>query len=178
MTAIAPLLKQYAYLILESPAEGPVLDLACGDGHNGLYLAEMGLPVILADISRKTLEEAKRTSQAKGVSVRIWEIDLERGGNPLEEDYYRAVLVFRYLHRPLIPFIQAGIRKKGVLIYETFTDAKTGDGPPRRPEHLLHPGELTGWFLDWKIFHYYEGVLDDPQRTMAQLVCQKPEVLK
>jgi tellurite methyltransferase len=174
MTGPDPLLEKFAYLIEQSKAEGPVLDLACGDGHNGLYLAERGLSVILADLSRKALEEAKQKAQAKGLFVRLWEVDLERGGNPLEEDAYRAVLVFRYLHRPLFPFIKKGIRKGGILIYETYTDEKIGEGPPRNPDHLLHPGELAAWFKDWRIIHYAEGIGDDPGRTTARLVCEKP----
>lgn len=173
MSGPDPLLRRYARLIEESPVEGPVLDLACGDGHNGLYLAERGLPVILADISPRFLKEAEEKARNKGLTVRLWEVDLERGGNPLEEDYYRAILVFRYLHRPLIPFIKRGIRKGGFLLYETFTDEKMGEGPPRNPDHLLRRGELAGWFSDWTILHYHEGLVEDPDRTMAQLVAQK-----
>jgi SAM-dependent methyltransferase len=174
MTGPAPLLKKFAYLIRETNQEGPVLDLACGNWHNGLYLAEQGLWVVLADKSREALDEAEKTARDKGLQVQLWEIDLEQGDNPLAENFYQALLVFRYLHRPLIPFIKKAIVKGGILIYETYTNEKMGDGPPRNPAHLLKPGELAGWFSDWEIFHAYEGILEDPDRTMAQLVCKKP----
>ena len=41
-----PLLKTFAPLLVAENLEGPVLDLACGDGHNGLFLYGLGLPVI------------------------------------------------------------------------------------------------------------------------------------
>ena len=41
-----PLLKNFASLLLAKDLEGPVLDLACGEGENGLFLAGLGLPVI------------------------------------------------------------------------------------------------------------------------------------
>ena len=41
-----PLLKNFASLLLAKDLEGPVLDLACGEGENGLFLTGLGLPVI------------------------------------------------------------------------------------------------------------------------------------
>ncbi|MBA4393872.1 MAG: hypothetical protein C0407_10000 [Desulfobacca sp.] len=169
-----PLVETFAQLLKETDLEGPVLDLACGQGQNGLFLAGLGLPVILADHSSEALEEAKRSAEEKDLKVTFWEIDLETGGNPLEEEHYRAILVFRYLHRPLIPCLIKGIHKGGLLIYETFTSEQTRYGPPHNPDHLLRPGELSDWFKDWKIIHYFQGILEDPLRAMAQIVCRKP----
>ncbi len=46
--------------------------------------------------------------------------------------------------------------------------------PPHNPDFLLKPGELSGWFKDWQVIHYFEGLLENPQRAMAQIVCRKP----
>jgi hypothetical protein len=89
-------------------------------------------------------------------------------------DYYRAILVFRYLHRPLLPCLKKGIRKGGILIYETFTIDQPRYGRPYNPDYLLKHGELAGEFKDWHILHYYEGIIESPQRAMAQIVCRKP----
>jgi tellurite methyltransferase len=169
-----PLLKTFASLLMKKDLEGPVLDLACGRGQNGLFLAGLGLPVILADRASEALEEAKRSAEGKNLPITFWEIDLETVANPLKEDYYRAILVFRYLHRPLIPCLKKGIKKGGILIYETFTTDQTRFGPPHSPDHLLRPGELSDRFKDWQIIHYFEGLLEDPPRAMAQIVCRKP----
>lgn len=169
-----PLLVQYAFLLTDKTLAGPVLDLACGQGQNGLFLASLGLPVVLADRSPEALKEARMAAEGKDFPVVIREIDLENEENPLEEQYYRAILVFRYLHRPLIPCLKKAIRKGGLLIYETFTREQTRYGHPYNPDYLLKPGELSGWFKDWQVIYYFEGVLKDPSRAMAQLVCQKP----
>ena len=169
-----PLLKNFAALLWAKDLEGPVLDLACGEGENGLFLAGLGLPVILADRSAESLAQAGMAAEGKGLTVSFWEIDLETGENPLEEEYYRGILVFRYLHRPLIPCLKKGLRKGGILIYETFTTEQAQYGRPHNPDFLLNPGELSDWFKDWQLIHYFEGLLEDPPRAMAQIVCRKP----
>lgn len=169
-----PLLIRFASLLTSEDLEGPVLDLACGEGQNGLYLAGMGLPVILADKNHEALTEARRSAEEQDLKVTFREIDLETGLNPLEEEYYRAILVFRYLHRPLIPCLKKGLKRGGTLIYETYTDEQPRFGRPLNPDHLLKPKELFDWFRDWPIIHYFEGILEDPKRAMAQIVCRKP----
>ena len=169
-----PFLKTFASLLLAKDLEGPVLDLACGDGHNGLFLAGLGLPVILADRSPEALAGAKNAAEGKNLPVSFREIDLETGANPLEEEGYRGILVFRYLHRPLMSCIKKGIRKGGLLIYETFTREQALYGRPHNPDFLLNPGELRDWFKDWQVLHSFEGLLEDPTRAMAQIVCRKP----
>lgn len=169
-----PLLGTFAPLLMAEDLDGPVLDLACGDGHNGLYLAGLGLPVTLADRSREFLDRAGKAAAGKGLRVTLREIDLETGDNPLEEEKYRGILVFRYLHRPLMPCIKKGISQGGLLIYETFTVDQARNGHPHNPDFLLKPGELADWFQDWQVIHAFEGLLAAPIRAVAQIVCRKP----
>lgn len=171
---VDPLVVRFGSLLLEEGLEGPVLDLACGQGQNGLYLAELGLPVVLADKSRVALEAAQAEAAQRGLAVTLWEVDLESGGCVLPEEHYRGILVFHYLHRPLIPCIRQAVRRGGVLLYETFTVAQREFGRPRNPDFLLNPGELAGWFRDWHVIHHFEGYLEEPRRAVAQLVCRKP----
>jgi len=172
---VAELLVAHLALLLEEVSRGPVLDLACGDGHNGVFLAERGLAVMCCDTSRGALERAGELASRRGATVSLWEVDLERPGiNPLREDAYGAILVFRYLHRPLFPCIRKALRPGGLLVYETFTVEQAAFGRPRNPDHLLHPGELRQAFADWEILHSFEGVKENPRRAVAQLVCRKP----
>jgi tellurite methyltransferase len=169
-----PLLTQFAALFEDDRLTGPVLDLACGAGENGLYLAQLGLPVVLADRSAAALAEARRSAAERGLKPVFREVDLEAGGTPLEEEHYRGILVFRYLHRPLIRHIRLAMRRGGILVYETFTSEQPKYGVPRNPHYLLQPGELAGWFADWEVIHSFEGLLEEPLRAMAQIVCRKP----
>jgi tellurite methyltransferase len=171
----AQLLKDHWRLINDSNLNGPVLDLACGYGHNAIYLALKGLTVSCCDKSEDALKRTRATAAAYDVNIDIWKADLEKEAyNPLKDKTYKSILVFRYLHRPLIPHIREALHPGGILMYETFTIAQPRFGKPHNPTHLLDFGELLDWFKDGHIFHYFEGIRQAPQRAVAQIVCRMP----
>ena len=171
----ALLLREYEEFFSRQALPGPILDLACGDGRNGIFLAKKGLPVILCDASAEALDSARKRAEENGVAPVLWQVDLEKEGeNPLPEDAYGGMLVFRYLHRPLMPCIRKSLKKNGLLLYETFTVSQARYGKPRNPAFLLRPGELREWFADWEILCYAEGIRPAPERAVAQLLCRKP----
>lgn len=175
--ALSPddLVATFADLIVSGRPEGPVLDLASGDGHNGLFLAGKGVSVILADRSEEALGKAKETAERFQGEVTIWKVDLEiPDENPLGVDAYSTILVFRYLHRPLMPCIRKALKAGGFLVYSTYTVEQAQFGKPHNPDFLLKPGELMGWFRDWNVLHHFEGIKEDPRRAVAEIVCRKP----
>ncbi len=168
------LLTQYSYLFSDDLKDYPVLDLACGDGHNGIFLASKGFSVVLADRSEEALSQARLNAHAAGVSVQFWQVNLEQEGvNPLEGRTFSAVLVFRYLHRPLIPCITKSLKQGGILMYETFTTEQARFGKPKNPNHLLKAGELLTWVRDWEVIYTFEGIIGVPPKAIAQLLCRK-----
>ncbi|MBK8413002.1 MAG: hypothetical protein IPL19_34130 [Sandaracinaceae bacterium] len=127
-------------------ARGPIVDLACGSGRNGLFLARLGLPVVFADHSQEASESVAGELHAHGLPDETWHVDLEAGtGNPLAGRRFAAALVFRYLHRPLMPYLIASILPGGLVVYETFTLRNPEYGRPatrtscsaRRARHAL-----------------------------------------
>lgn len=171
----ASLLLRFAHLFTRRDLPGSILDLACGDGRNGIFLASRSLPVILADGSGAALREARRLARQAGAAVDVWQVDLEGGeGDPLQGRSFGAILVFRYLHRPLLPSLRRALSGGGLLIYETFTTEQPRFGKPRNPEFLLRPGELLEWFGDWERIYYFEGIREEPPRAVAQLIARKP----
>ena len=170
----AKLLLDFESLFPPEGTDGRVIDLACGDGHNGIFLAMKGCHVVLADRSEESLQAARDSAFDLGVQVEIWRVDLEEEGvNPLEGRLFDGILVFRYLHRPLMPFIRDALGPGGILVYETYTRDQAAFGKPRNPNHLLEPGELLKWFGDWEVLHQHEGIFSNPTRAMAGIVCRK-----
>jgi tellurite methyltransferase len=169
----ASLLRDFQRL-LKDPIPGPVLDLASGEGKNALFFARKGFKVLCVDRSQDALRVARETAREQGTEIETLRVDLEEEGVDLPHDAYGAILVFRYLHRPLFPWIRKAIAPQGLLFYETFTLDQQRFGKPHRPAFLLRKGELLTCFEDWRLIHYFEGVKQDPLRATAQLICRKP----
>ncbi len=154
--------------------EGPILDLACGYGRNGLLLANIGHKVIFADRNDAALATVQQQLAAHATSSRCWSCDLEQGTNPFVGQTFAAAIVVNYLHRPLLPWLAEAIEPGGIILYETFLTAQAQLGKPSNPDFLLHPGELARAFTGWQSLHYLEGECASPHRFVAQLVARKP----
>ena len=173
--APARLLETFLPQIKDTVGDFGVLDLACGSGRNARYLLRHKIPVLCADIRRTALDEISAEAAAEGTPAAVWQVDLEKpGGRPLAGKSFDVILVFNYLHRPLITGIRHCLVPGGLLLFETFTRQQAAIGRPRNPDFLLEPGELRNWFEDWEILHDFEGGDTEPRRYYASLVARKP----
>ena len=81
---------------------GPVLDLACGHGRHSMAAADLGLDVLAIDRNGEALDSLGHIQPRNHGKIRTLRVDLESASPPsLEPLSFGAVLVFRYLHRPL-----------------------------------------------------------------------------
>lgn len=165
----------------------PILDLACGIGRNGLFLQKYGYSVVYADKDPQSLAQVKQFLTQGDISensttigdAQFWQLDFEQDGEAREqveqklcEHAFQAIIVSRYLHRPLMPLIKKAIAPGGCIIYETFTRAQAKIGRPKNPDFLLEKGELAKTFQGWHIKHQFEGV--ENNQAIAQLMALKP----
>jgi len=154
----------------------PVLDLACGAGRHALALARRGRFVIALDRARARLLELASVARASALPVHPVLADLEAGGViPLASESCGAVLVFRYLHRPLAAEIVRVLRPGGLLLYETFTRRHRELAEhPRNPAFLLEPGELPLLFGALETIRAEEALVQAPApEAVARLVARK-----
>lgn len=151
--------------------KGRALDIAMGAGRNAIYLATMGFDVKGVDISREVVNNALDSARESGVSLKAGIADLEAGYH-IEKGAYDLIICFNYLHRPLIPEIQQGLRTGGMVVYETFIAEQAKFGKPRNPVHLLKPNELLKMFLNLRCLRYREGIVEN-RKAVASLIAQK-----
>jgi SAM-dependent methyltransferase len=154
---------------------GAVVDLACGRGRHCLAAAESGVPVIGIDWNRDFLAQLQSVAARRPLAVQTVLANLESPAEiPIARERCGAVLVFRYLHRPLAPSIIRLLAPGGLLVYETFTadQLELGYGP-RNPDFLLERGELCDLFSELEIVEHWEGVDRDPRpAALARLVAR------
>jgi len=150
------------------------LDVACGSGRDAAYLALHGFQVEARDHDEEALARARDLAGRNGVTIRTVRCDLERPGLRPPRRRFDLVTCFRFLHRPLFPWMEAALAPGGHLVYETFLVGQERFGRPRRAHFLLEPGELARAFPGLATVRYEER---DPEGgpVMARLVARKPD---
>lgn len=137
------------------PRRGRALDVAAGRGRNGLWLAQRGLSVTLADFSEVALEIATGEALRRHLEVTAIRTDLESDGLP--EGKWDVIICFHFLHRPLFAQIVEALLPGGWLVCElaTIHNLERHDRPPR--PFLLRPGELARLTRGLGTIVYAEG---------------------
>ncbi|HSJ97425.1 MAG TPA: class I SAM-dependent methyltransferase [Myxococcota bacterium] len=156
---------------------GSVLDLACGRGRHARLLAGWGLRVVALDRDRQALAGLAAAARAGNLPIAPLRADAEAPcGLPLRPGAFGAVLVTRFLFRPLAPALAALLRPGGLLLYETFTSRQRDLGQaPRNPAFLLEPGELPRLFPALQVLASHEGLREGPfPEWVASLAARRP----
>lgn len=148
------------------PANGQVLDLACGKGRHTRYLLDLGCRVTAVDIDLSSL-----TGLRGEPGLTLMQADLEGNPWPFGGQTFGGIVVTSYLHRPLLPAIVAAVAPDGVLIYETFARGNENYGRPANPDFLLKPGELLDAAAgELTVIGYGHGYSDQPKPGIRQRI--------
>jgi SAM-dependent methyltransferase len=164
----SPWVVRFAGLI---PADGEVLDLACGGGRHTRYLLERGHRVVAVDRDVSGVADLAGADE-----VEVVEVDLEDGRPfPLAGRRFAGVVVTNYLHRPLLADLVAAVARGGVLIYETYARGQERLGRPTNPDFLLRRGELLDAVRGELTVVAYEDLTDDrPARVQRICAVREP----
>lgn len=154
------------------PRGGAALDVACGRGRHALWLARKGFEVRALDRNAEAVEQVRLTARRLGLAMDCAVVDLETDPPPdLGAARYDVIVVFNYLHRPLMPMLQRALVAGGRLVYETFTVEQAERGHPKNPLFLLKPGELRTLVAPLHVLRYREGEAEG--RCVASIVAEK-----
>jgi tellurite methyltransferase len=150
------------------------IDVACGDGRNARYLAELGFAVEAVDVSDIAVAALRAAAAERGLDVDARALDLEHEAP--QREAFDVVVCTNYLQRDLFAGLQAALRPGGLLIYETFSRAHVEElGKSFNPAFVLDRNELLTAFAGLRIRHYREGVVDrdGSPRGVASIVAQR-----
>lgn len=137
------------------PTSGRALEIAGGAARNGIWLAQRGLNVTVADISAVGLAMARERAAEAGALISTLETDLQ--DQPFPAGPWDLILSICYLWRPLFAQYPAALAPGGLLvvIQPTKTNLLRHDKPPA--DFLLDDGELPHLVAGLKLLHYAEG---------------------
>jgi len=151
-----PLIVEHRHLL---GSEGLCIDLAGGQGDNGLYLARLGYRSIIVDGSEAGLRLCRRKAEMNGLEPMLVVADLDCLSLP--ESAFDAVLVFHYLNRGLVEPIRRSLKPGGVLFFKTFNIRKKRERPGFPEKYILKDGELSKWFADMHCVACVDGHGDE-----------------
>jgi len=167
--SLAP--AQFLVENIELLPKGRVLDVAMGSGRNAIYLAGMGFDVEGVDISSEAVNSALEWAKRVGVTIQAQVAGLE-GGYNIRKSAYDVIICFNYLQRSLMPQIKDGVRKGGMVVYETYIVDQARFGKPKNPDYLLKHNELLDIFRDFCCLRYREGIVEG-RKAVASIVAEK-----
>ena len=151
--------------------KGRVLDVAMGKGRNALYLAKQGFDVEGVDIDETSVKKCREAASKRRLKIKAQVVDLT--GYRISPNSYNVILCFNYLQRDLIPQMKAGLKKGGVILYQTFLiDQHIKFGKPKHKEYCFEHNELLRIFEDFRVIYYKEGFVTE-EKAVASLVAQK-----
>jgi 2-polyprenyl-3-methyl-5-hydroxy-6-metoxy-1,4-benzoquinol methylase len=176
--APAEWLVEHRALLSELRADGGrdlrALDVACGDGRNARWLAELGFAVDAMDVSDIAVGALRSAAAERGLRVDARVVDLEH--EPLPAGEYDVVVCMNYLQRELFGALKDALAPGGLLLYETFAEAHVAElGRRFNPAYVLERNELLRAFAALHVRHYREGIaeLGGEQRGVASIVAQR-----
>ena len=161
-----PFLRDHLSLL----PKGKVLDVAMGEGRNGVFLATQGFEVKGIDISINGLKKAQALAAEQNVRITTEVADLETYHIP--PNAYDVILCTYYLQRDLFLQIQAALKSGGMAVIETYTIDHLKYRPRFKKQFLLQTNELLDLLKGLKVLRYQ--VVDDGQAAYASILAQKP----
>ena len=159
-------LKDHLHLL----PKGNALDIAMGEGRNGVFLATKGFQVTGIDISETGLSKAKALAKEQGVSIETQVVDLET--YQLPANTFNVIICTYYLQRDLFPHMINALKPGGMIVVETYTLDHLKYRPRFPRQFLLEPNELLHHFKDLTVLQYQRR--DDGQAAYASILATKP----
>lgn len=136
--------------------KGSVLDIACGDGRNALYLLKRGFGVTGVDFSDKALERLKMFAQRCGYSIDTKQIDLSASDALADVGVFDNILINHYrLDKQILKCIGGHITGGGILFVCGFGSNHKADGRIREDD-LIQPDDFKDTAESFELIKFTE----------------------
>lgn len=136
--------------------KGSVLDIACGDGRNTLFLLEKGFEVTGIDFSNRALERLKRFAHLNNYSVNTMQIDLDIPDSLKEVGVFDNIVINHYrLSRNQLEYIKDHVTDNGILFINGFGCQHKVDSKIKK-EDLIQPDDFVNISYHFELINYTE----------------------
>ena len=151
--------------------KGKALDLAMGEGRNGVYLATHGFDVLGLDISPLGLNKAHKLAKHHNVNIKTQVVDLEN--HQLQKNAFDLILCTYYMQRDLFDQAKEALKPGGMILIETYNIDYLRYASFSK-KYLSKHNELLKIFKDFKVVRYQ--AFDDGKEAYSSIIAQKPQL--
>jgi len=149
--------------------KGRTLDIAMGEGRNGVFLATKGFDVLGLDISEKGLQKAQQLAKSQNTTIETRVVDLEN--YTLKKNAYDLIICTYYMQRDLFHQFRDALKPGGMALVETY-NVDHLKYSQFNPKWLLKTNELLKIFKDFKVIRYQ--AVDNGELAYSSILVQKP----
>lgn len=136
--------------------KGSVLDIACGDGRNTLFLLEHGFQVTGIDFSAEALKRLNRFATENGFTVGTKQIDLSKPDSLNEIGRYDTIVINHYrLSKSQLNNLPPHLEDDGIIFVCGFGHKHLADANIRS-EDLIQPDDFSGISKAMEQIYYQE----------------------
>ena len=144
----------------ESLSPGKALDLGCGQGRNGLFLAQHGFEVTAVDQNELALEILQSIVEQEDLEMTVGLYDINSANLKQSYDLIVSTVVLMFLQADRIPAIIRNMQDQtnpgGYNLIVCAMD--TEDYPCQVPfSFTFKEGELADYYKDWELVKYNEN---------------------
>lgn len=136
--------------------DGTVLDVACGDGRNTLFLLEKGYGVKGIDFSTQALIRLEKFAERCKYEVSTDLVDLSRADAFKNIGIYDNILINHFrLTDKLMGQLREHLSDGGIILVSGFGHKHKPDTRIRK-EDLIQPSDFEGLGEEFELIHYEE----------------------
>ena len=125
------------------PTKGKILDIACGDGRNAIYLARLGYEVIALDFCEEALNRLNYFIEKESLKIQTKLLDLSKDDSFINLDKVEGIIINHYRLKPkLYSNLMNYINNDGILWVNGFIQIPT-DNPNITESDILRQSDFT-----------------------------------
>lgn len=142
---------------LEYLKKGSVLDIACGDGRNAVYLLKNGFKVTGVDFSNKALERLESFANRNNYFVNTKQIDLNEPNALKNIGMFDNIIINHYrLNKKQFLDIENQITDGGILFVCGFGHKHQVDSKIRKQD-LIQQDDFEYIYKSFELLRYFEN---------------------
>ena len=152
------------------PKKGKILDIACGDGRNAIYLARLGYEVLAVDFCEEALKRLSYFAKKESLEIETRLVDLSKDNSFTNLNKFEVIIMNHYRLKPQLYINLANnINKGGILWINGFSEVPN-DNPNITESDILKESDFI--YLDsYELEH--KKIYEVNQRKFIRCIWRK-----